>query len=297
MLDAKTKFRELGQSKKYLYLKLQLPIAQADSFLANRVLALTEDEDLRRHYQYFFFVRYAESGFHLRLRFFGTPDQLPRSARDRIWAWAEAESSQEGRSLRVGRYRGEWRRYGGRIGVRFAERLSSVSSHCVLSFLSARNHGLETSKLEFALASGEALLSALGLSLEERDRLFGAIGHSVRSMPVFQAEAPRIAAIFEQLGPAILSIRHDPRVFCSQEMGPLQAVTERFASEIGRLTPERGLLEQSLGLSMLRLSRSYLHMHCNRLGLSNREESLLYLLRASQAPAPAQEKAGIGLRA
>lgn len=260
------------------FVKVYMPRDAMDAFLAERV-APWVSAALREGFDDFFFIRYADPGQHLRLRLFGGRAAVCGEPRRRAWEALE-RGLPSGASLEPGRYRPEWRRYGGRAGVAAAERLFCASSRVILDFLARRAAGLELSKVEFALATGEMMLDALGLERAERDRIF----RFDARQPLPPSENAPLESFRAALGPLIARAAEHPRGYwrADEPLGPL--VDAWYAA----LAPLRPAVSEGLSRPLAALAHSYLHMHYNRLGLSQLHEHLLRRFRGELAAEPAQ---------
>lgn len=246
----------------WLYAKLYLPPNLAEDVAAGPVRALAKDLLAAGAADAWFFVRYADPAFHLRLRFAGDPDMLRRVALPRVTDWA-ASLLAAGVIDRFSfdTYEREVERYGGPAALALVERLFAADSVAVAELLAARRR-IEASigPLQLAAWTVDNLLDALGLDPAERVRWYrdqrrhshqpgrdgrpAEFGRDKARLRALLAGATRDAAA--ELVRAILADR--------------RTVVEGVASGLRALAGAG-----ALGTPYHRLARSIVHMHCNRL--------------------------------
>ncbi len=118
----------------WLYAKLYTGTATADQVLREVVRPLTEAPQRSGAVDRWFFIRYGDPDWHLRLRFHGDPKR-PRLEVLHALEAAVVPLLADGRLWRVqlDTYEREVERYGGGEGVRLAERLFHADSEAVLT--------------------------------------------------------------------------------------------------------------------------------------------------------------------
>lgn len=274
---------ELTTSSFCLYVRVDLPIGTEDSYLLDTVVPLLAEVIGPQRFSRFFFVRYGEPDFHLRLRFFGERsavlgaprrhvlDQLNRAVRPRSRT-----------SLRVCQYYPEFKRYGGKLGVRLAEKVFAASTRAALGFLE-ENDRRRCSKTEFAVASAEALLDALGLSRTQRDRLFQSYSVGLLGGMIRKDEEKRRAAesLIAALSPILKRTTSNPRGYWKGRDPVFDRLTCRLYSDLRPIRENWTSLSPRIDRPLGVLATSYLHMHLNRLALFPLEEHILRSARRS----------------
>lgn len=261
---------DLNRNVFCLYFKVYMPPEEQSAFLASQIRALVKEHVGPGKFEYFFFLRYNDPENHVRVRFFG--DRAAVLGRRRAQLLEDLRTYLlPHQRLVVDKYRPEWSRYGGKPGVRFAERVFHASSAAVLDFLALQSE-VKCSKVEFAMSSGEAMLESLGLDYETRQEFFGR--HNAAVLP--DGFLAQFQSLFEELVPA-------PRRYWIERLAPLHALTDGFCSSLeaaARVWPD---IKTEVGKPLTTLADSYLHMHLNRLALFPKEEHILRQTRRAYA--------------
>ena len=254
-------------------MKIYLPREEQDRFLVETVRPLVKDVLDSGAFRYFFFIRYGDPKPHIRLRFFGSSESVLGRPRVRVQTvLQEAVKKFSSGSLVTGRYRPERKRYGGRIGVRLAERLFMQSSLAVLEFLAYRHvQEKKVSRFEFAFVSGEALVSAMGLDAKSKRHAF----IRERASDQARAEFEKFSRVF---APVVSRAIAAPGKYWRQTH-VLQKSVNDFSEGIAHLFRDRRGLAKLLSHPLPKLAVSYLHMHYNRLGIVPSEEKLIRSVR------------------
>lgn len=270
-----------------------------------------------------FFIRYAEGGYHVRLRMQGQPKQLrqhlqpflQRAIAGFYMTYADTLGLptsvtfpwlQTNQYVRVRDYEPEYAKYGGEAGMPLAEAHFDVSSQVALAVIAAtRESGIPRG--QYALDLISLMLQAYTANaLEQAFILKGHTAYWLTQMP--SSEQKRLQAVFEnhfqkQKGRFARRLQHT----CLQNQwpqpipNPASLWREHLATHMAQLQQlERtgqlpsivspNYLNQQLwwqqfstvqamptvGLLML---PNYIHMLCNRLGLSvMKEAQLAYLM-------------------
>lgn len=243
-----------------------------------------------------FFVRYNESGPHLRIRVELLRQRDAARARAIVEAAARRANAAVPLELRWVEYQPEFERYGGVRGTRVAEHLFHLSSEAALRVLG--QHGLDDRSRRL----GQALLTlvvtfgvfirrpescARHLGVHSQGLLRRAMPHGVPLRDATSAFAQSIAEQGEVLKAAVheawraLSFRHSITAALDPYARGLRRVRARLHRE-----HLRGALRAANGAAtgfeatVASLVPSYAHMTMNRMGVSVREEA--YLARAAQ---------------
>ncbi|MFD2082927.1 lantibiotic dehydratase [Actinopolymorpha cephalotaxi] len=268
----------------WLYLTLYGPAAGEDALIAGQVRDFAGGLVADGAADGWFFLRYADSGRHLRLRLHGSPEALTTQVLPRVTTWA-AGLVASGLLTRIGLevYERELERYGGPQAMEVAERVFAVDSAATADLL-ALTAGRDTSvdPVELAALSFDTLLHGLGMDESTRAAWYAENPAPPReSGAAYRERKDRLRALLggvpEVLGPVDAPVRAvlDRR---AEELRPLGARLEGLHRE-GRST-----------LPVSALAHSFVHLSGNRLGITPGTERLvLGLLRrtlASLAKAP-----------
>ena len=153
----------------WLFVKLYVGHDMEEDLLRGPIRELTRelaDVDFTE----WFFIRYTDTGPHVRLRFHGDPARLVAELLPRILYWATGLTT-SGACLRyaIDTYERETARFGGPGAMSVAEDLFTADSGAVLDLLSLDMSGqLLPEPLPIAALTVDALLSGLGLPAGER---------------------------------------------------------------------------------------------------------------------------------
>lgn len=274
--------RTFPPGSEWLYAKLYTGTATAD-----RLLTLTLAPVLRRltatgAVSQWFFLRYGDPDWHLRLRLHGAPERLYAEALPMLQAaCASALASGDGWKLQLDTYEREVERYGGPVGVTLSEQLFAADSEAVLSLLEAHPGDAGASlRWRLALLGMDTLLEALGLSLDQK------LAVTSRCREGFGTEF-RVDARFEdQLSQRFRKERKELESMldaAATDEGPWRAGHDILARRGARLRPFAEQLQEAeregrLSLPLTGLAESFLHMHVNRLLASDQrpQELILY---------------------
>ncbi len=272
----------------WLYVALYRPRPGEDDYIAGPLREIADGLVAAGDADGWFYVRYSDPDRHLRLRLHGDPAVLRNSALPALMSRAAGEIASGGVSRVVlSGYEREIERYGGIVGMRLAESVFMVDSQTtaqLLGHLGAPDATLDPTEL--AVLSADRLLSGLGLDDATRHDLYrGAAPPPVESGAAYRQRSRRLREVLGNPRPAgvpdaVLDLldRRDTA------LASIAAALRRSAAD-GELTAAPATI-----------ARSYLHMHCNRLGVDRRAErlvlGLLQRTRASLAIAPLDVRLG-----
>ncbi|MBA3501543.1 MAG: lantibiotic dehydratase [Myxococcota bacterium] len=253
----------------WLYVKLYTGTATADTLLRAYLAPVIEQAIASGICSSWFFLRYGDPDWHLRLRFRGDPRRLygellpllhealaPASERGLLW------------KLVVDTYEREVERYGGPSGIEIAEELFHADSDAALAIISScEGDAGSDAAWRLAIYGIDRLMDDLGMSLAEK--------HAAMTLArdAFGAEIGINTAFQKQLGDKFR--RH------SKELAALLATNEDpdhvFAPALAAFG-RRSLALRPLGRKLAALAaagrlthapqhllQSYIHMHVNRL--------------------------------
>jgi thiopeptide-type bacteriocin biosynthesis protein len=262
--------RTFPPGSEWLYAKLYTGNATADHVLREVIGPLTTEVLQSRAADQWFFIRYGDPDWHLRLRFHGNPERLHEDVMPAIET-AATLLLKEGRLARVqfDTYEREVERYGGGEGIVLAERIFQADSEAVLEIienLEPGDAGLDE-RWRLALRGVDALLQDLGFEpatkfavirkaraaftkeIRVDGRLKGQIGDQ------FRKERKSLEELLDPGQDAESSLSSGFEIFRHRSARVAPIVAELKASEAaGRLS-----------LSLQELAPSYIHMHANRL--------------------------------
>jgi class I lanthipeptide synthase len=274
--------RSFPPGSEWLYVKFYTGPATADEVLRDALKPVVEQALASGAAKSWFFIRYGDPEWHLRVRFRGQPDRL----RDEVWPLlhdAIAPMTADGRIWRVqlDTYEREVERYGGPVGVELAERLFQADSEAVLS-IAARLAQDAAGELRWraALIGMNRLLDELGFRPEEKRTLMRRIRDSfAKEFRVDAEQARKLAEKYRPLRTELASIidansttdRNVPEALAGFAQGST-ALTEAIAQI--RAAERNGRLTHPL----FDLAPSYLHMHANRIlrSAQRAQELVLY---------------------
>src|SRR5262249_20222593 len=140
----------------------------ADALLQQEIGPLVRGAGHSGQIDAWFFVRYADPEWHLRLRLHGPSETLHAEVLPALQSVAKRLLAQGRlRRLQFDTYVPEYERYGGEEGLRLAERIFHIDSESVLDLLALLppgDAGLDA-RWRLALVSTDRLLDDLGLDL------------------------------------------------------------------------------------------------------------------------------------
>src|SRR6266542_3130854 len=277
--------RRFPPGSEWLYAKLYTGAGTADQVLNHVVGPLVRSSLASGAADAWFFIRYDDPDWHLRLRLHGEPRRLYAEVLPSLEAAAAPllEAGQLWR-MQLDTYEREVERYGGDQGVELAEQVFAADSEAVLTIMG----------LLWGDAGIDLRCDDLGLTLQEKrsvarraregfGREFGIDGNfRGRVSERYRAERARLEALLDPgqappvpLAPALEALRRR-----SLQLAPVAAELRRLG-QAGRLSA-----------ALTDIVMSYAHMHVNRLlrSAQRAQELVLYELldRAYSAQAGRQ---------
>lgn len=266
----------------WLYLKWYTGTTTVDSLLSEIVADLVARQAGNGAIDRWFFIRYSDPDWHVRLRLQGPSDRLCSETfvdARRLTAAA----LEDGRiwKVQIDTYERETERYGGDKGITWSEEIFWRDSEAVLDLLRLLpgDQGI-VARWQLCLRSWDLLLTDLGLSLEAKRSLIGqARAACVRQFRTNKTTDRSLGDQFRRERKAIEALFDE-----QQEMGhPLAAALERLRRRSAAWEPAMHALRVSaaasgLTVSLSKLAENYLHMHANRLLRSSHrpQEFVLY---------------------
>lgn len=266
----------------WLYAKLYTEPATVDVVLREIVAPVVRAARASGAVSSWFFIRFGDPDWHLRVRLRGDPRRLLAEVLPSLAAEVEAGvAAGKIRKLQLDTYEPEVERYGGDHGMPLAEELFAVDSEACLAIVETLSGDAGAdARWRLALRGMDMLLEDFGCSLAQKQ----AIAQSCRSS--FAAEFHAEGALQRQVLDKLrrdrreLEILLDPSHDATSPLEPgLVALRQRsvLVRPIAALLREReraGRLDRPLPV----LLSSFLHMHANRMlrAAARAQELVLY---------------------
>jgi thiopeptide-type bacteriocin biosynthesis protein len=261
--------RSFAPGSEWLYAKLYTGPATLDSVLRDVVGPLVERALGSGAADRWFFVRYGDPDWHLRLRLHGRPGRLHAEVLPALYA-AAAPLLADGRLRRVqlDTYEREVERYGGTEGIVLAERLFHADSEAVLALAGRLAEDARGDvRWRLALLGMHCLLTDLDFDLDTRRAVIG------QARAAFAAEFHAGADVRHQLGSRFRPERErlesllGPVPRGGDGLVPGLEVFRRRSQELAPVMAElkAGARAGRLSVPLAELAPSYLHLHANRL--------------------------------
>ncbi len=252
-----------------LFVALHTGTSTADRLLRRLVRPLVDEALGSGAARRWFFIRYADPEWHLRVRFFGPPARLAAEVLPRLESLAAPLFEEGGLSrLSLLTYEREVERYGGPEGVECAEAMFQEDSVAALEIVEtlAGDAGADA-RWRLALVGMDRLLEDLGLDLEAKLGVVRASRAALgREFEVDKEFEGRLGMRFRgERGSleALLGASDDE----DGELGPGLAALRRRSDRLVPWCRRLRELEREGRLACKRdeLAASHLHMHANRL--------------------------------
>lgn len=277
--SATTLPRAFPPGSEWLYAKLYAGTAAADEVLEEIVAPLVASE--KKSSKGWFFIRYGDPHWHVRLRLRGDPKRLAAKAIPALNELA-APLLRDGRvsKLQLDTYERESERYGGPDGIELAEALFEADSTAVLAIVGLldADDGADA-RWRLALRGMHLLLVDLGLDLTQRTEVlrrvrasFGAehhvdVGFEKQLGAKYRVERPAL----EELIATLPGTDHP--------LSPGFELLDERSEIIAPIARELASREANgrLRVSLVDLAPSFLHMHANRLLRSEQRSQELVL--------------------
>jgi thiopeptide-type bacteriocin biosynthesis protein len=291
--------RRFPPGSEWLYAKLYCGTMTADQVLRDVVRPVTAAALGSGAADRWFFIRYADPDWHLRLRFHGDPGRLRREVLPALQA-AVAPLMDCGSVWRfqLDTYEREVERYGGPRGIEIAEHLFQADSEAALAIVEQFPEDPRAdARWRLTLWGMDLLLSDLGLDLHAK------LAVLKRARDGFAKEFRVDAGLRRDLGDryrqARASLEALPEL-SGQEQGALAlgvAALRRRSERTAAVTAKLIAAERAgrLSLPVTEVATSYLHMHANRMlrSAQRMHEVVLYdfLYRCCESRASRQRAA------
>lgn len=254
--------RRFAPGSEWLYVKLYTGSATSDQVLEAIAPVVTEFPE-------WFFIRYSDPKWHVRVRVRGAPGWLLGEVAPKLAA-AIRPLVDDDRIYRVqyDTYERELERYGGMRGIELAERWFHADSVAVIAILGmlSGDSGIDA-RWRLAVRGVDQLLTDLGFDLEgklavmrgARDSF--ATEHRVEKHVLFQRKlGERYRAERTALEAVV-----DPSFDANSEFAPALALFDQRSRASAQIFDELRAAERAGQLSIRGLAHSYVHMHANRI--------------------------------
>jgi thiopeptide-type bacteriocin biosynthesis protein len=265
--------RSFLPGSEWLYAKLYVGPSAADQVLRQVVASVTRAASavLRA----WFFIRYADPDWHLRVRFHGEPRALMELVLPRLLESA-APLRDDGRlyRLEIGTYDREVERYGGPRGVVVAERLFQADSEAVLRILEAFGDDAPDARWRLALLGVDRLLDDAGFTVAEKSELVaamrgGAMEQLGEGKPLrlqldrdFRARRQELEALFDQARlPSDLEAGRAALAERSRRSAPSWAELRRLESAEELTSPLAAIVPSLVHMNVNRLIHASAQAH------------------------------------
>jgi thiopeptide-type bacteriocin biosynthesis protein len=276
--------RRFPPGSEWLYAKLYTGTGTADQLLNHVVGPLVCTSLASGAADAWFFIRYADPEWHLRVRLHGEPGRLHAEVLPGLEA-AAAPLLETGQLWRVqlDTYEREIERYGGDRGIELAEEVFAADSDAVITIMAplSGDAGLDL-RWRLAMCGIDLLFEDLGLTLQEKrvavQRMRDGFGREFRIDGNFRSWVSQRYRAERARLEALLDPGHDPPP-------PLAAGLEALRRRSLRLAPVAAELRQldeagHLSATISDIAMAYAHMHANRLlrSAQRAQELVLYEL-------------------
>jgi thiopeptide-type bacteriocin biosynthesis protein len=273
--------RSFAPGSEWLFAKLYTGPATADQVLREAVAPLVAELESAGIAQRWFFIRYGDPDWHLRLRFRAAPEAQPA-----VLAALHRHAApllEDGRvhKLALDTYEREVERYGGPEGIELSEALFHADSAACLAIVDtlSGDEGADA-RWRLTLRGLDLLLDDLGLDLDGKRAVAGAAREG------FAREMNAKGTLERQLGERFRRLRGDLEKLLAAPVDPedwlgpglealaRRSVAQRAVAETLRAAEREGRLTAT----MRDLAPSYMHMHVNRMAraAARAQELVLY---------------------
>src|SRR5262249_45018503 len=261
--------RRFPPGSEWLYAKLYCGTVTADQVLRDVVRPVTEEALGSGAADRWFFIRYADPDWPLRLRFHGDPDRLREQVLPALQAAATPlMACGSVWRFQLDTYEREVERYGGPRGVEIAEHLFQADSEAALAIVEQFPEDPRAeARWRLTLWGMDLLLSDLGLDLN------GKLAVLKRARDDFAKEFRADARLKRGLADRYRRVRTsletlpDPSLPGQHPLAAGVAALRRRSVQTAAVMAKLKAEERAGRLSapVLELAPSYLHMHANRM--------------------------------
>ena len=274
--------RRLPPGSEWLYWKLYAGAASIDRILRDVVAPHLHDARAAGAVDDWFFIRYGDPDWHLRLRFHGDPSRLAADVEPALRRAVQGLLD-DGLVWRaqVDTYHREVERYGGAAGMRACEQLFAADSDAVLAILAELDGDAgHAARWRLCLRGMDALLGDLGFDLDGKYAV-------VKQLRASFGQEHAVDVHFEkQLGDRFRRERAALEALLADPFDPAHELAPGFAilaERSARQAPIGAALQAAarageLAVALPALAGSLVHMHANRIfrGAARANELVLY---------------------
>jgi lantibiotic biosynthesis protein len=274
--------RRFLPGSEWLYLKVYTGSTTADPVLRTHlapVIAAAMQQGLARRW---FFIRYGDPDWHVRVRFHGDPATLTGQLLPMLHgALARATDAGLVWQVALGTYEREVERYGGAEAIELAESLFHSDSECVLAMIEALQGDAGAAAMwRLALRSVDRLLDDLGLSLADK------LAYATRARDGYGREFGMNTALQRSLGERFrMHAKEIAALLAEPDHAPGHVHAAQLARLAARSAANRPLAAQLRALDsagrlrqpITDLAHSFVHMNVNRMMRSHQRLQELVL--------------------
>jgi thiopeptide-type bacteriocin biosynthesis protein len=259
----------------WIYIKLYTGEKTADDILVKGIAPILKTIQKEDYIKKWFFIRYADPDFHLRIRLLMNDTllygEIIQLFYQQLYKWNTAQSLWK---MQLDTYNRELERYGKHL-IEEAESVFYADSECILSIIKKLN-GNENYRWMIALKLINELLSDFGLNMEEKQKLMENLNKSYKAEFGFnEYNSKQFNTKYREnkkLIESVLNNTLNENTFISL-FQPVKKRTKALISVVSQIKSKLRKNEE-----VHNLLKSYLHMTLNRLFRSrNRQhEMILY---------------------
>jgi thiopeptide-type bacteriocin biosynthesis protein len=261
--------RSFPPGSEWLYVKLYTGRGSVDALLAKVVRPLVDELQRSGTIDRWFFIRYGDPHWHLRLRFHGDPKRLCAEVLPALAERLETARAEIGVwRTQLDTYEREVERYGGPAGIELFERFCHIDSEAALTITEElTGDDASEARWQLSLRSMDQLLEDAGLDVNARLALMKGVAGSFRTeFAVRTAQDKQIGDRFRALRVELEGLLDRSKDSESWMAHGLEALAKRSAA----LTTLLGELAAAGSAGKLtspvdEILSSYLHMLANRL--------------------------------
>lgn len=262
--------RTFPPGSEWLYAKLYTGAVTADAVLCETVTPLVRSVLESGAADQWFFIRYADPHWHLRLRFHGNPERLHGEVLPALEA-AISPLVDDGRvrRLQLDTYEREMERYGGPEGIALAEKLFQTDSDAVLAMLALLEPGDDgmDERWRLTLRGMDAFLTDFGFDCHKKYLLFRKMPAGLAEVagddPVLKSE---ISRKFREERSSLETLL-DPALDAENPLSPALEILHRRSDRVISIVSDLGAVARAgrLQVPLEDVVLSCVHLHANRL--------------------------------
>ena len=275
--------RTFTPGSEWLYAKLYTGASTADRVVREIVAPLVQAARDSGAVDRWFFIRYGDPDWHLRLRFHGAPVRLVGEVLPALHA-ASGPLVADGRlwKVQLDTYEREVERYGGPEAIELAEHIFQADSDAVLEILDMLEEGDAGAdeRWRLAIVGIDAMLGDLGLDLDGKRAVMARMRREFGKEQRADERVKRGLAVRLRKESKSLALLLDADRNRESSLSPGIEVIRSRSDRLAPLVQGLKDLERTGGLlqPLAAIAPSYIHMHVNRLLRSahRRQELVLY---------------------